>query len=57
MKKESLYRLFDDCRYKRNSLVYYGSELNLDIAKQSIDTARKLITELNAILKDTLNQK
>ena len=24
LKKEDMFRLFDDCRFKRNSLVYYG---------------------------------
>lgn len=35
LKKEDLFTLFDDLRYKRNSLTYYGSRMDFETAKQS----------------------
>jgi len=46
LEKEGLYRVFDDLRYKRNSLVYYGKRMDFETAKQSVEKARKLINEL-----------
>ncbi len=54
MKKERLSRLFDDCRYKRNSLVYYGRKMDLDTAKESISKSKELVKELKLILKKEL---
>ena len=50
--KESLFRIFDDCRYKRNSLVYYGRKMDLEIAKQTIEKCLKLIKEIELLLKE-----
>ena len=30
VEKQDLFRIFDDCRYKRNSLVYYGKKMDFD---------------------------
>ena len=46
LEKEGLCRVFDDLRYKRNSLVYYGKRMDFETAKQSVEKARKLINEL-----------
>lgn len=46
-----LFRLFDDLRYKRNSLVYYGKEMDFEVAKDSIEKAKKLIKGLEKIVK------
>ena len=46
LKREDLYILFDDLRYKRNSLTYYGSRMDFKTAKQAIDKCKKLIREL-----------
>lgn len=46
MKREDLYRIFDDLRYKRNSLTYYGSKMDFGVAKQAIQNCKKLIEEL-----------
>ncbi len=46
MKREELYRTFDDLRYKRNSLTYYGTKMDFEIAKQAIQNCKKLIEEL-----------
>lgn len=43
---ESLYRSFDDFRYKRNSLVYYGKEMNIDVAKETVTKIKKVIADL-----------
>jgi len=51
LKKEELFRLFDDCRYRRNSLVYYGNDVDFQTAKQSIDRAKRLIKELKEIVE------
>lgn len=52
LKKEHLFRLFDDCRYKRNSLVYYGRQMDFDIAKASIKKCEQLIKELSRLVKE-----
>ncbi len=46
LKREDLFILFDDLRFKRNSLVYYGSRMEFETAKQAIDKCKKLIKEL-----------
>lgn len=46
LKRNDLYLIFDDCRYKRNSIVYYGKDLNFEVAKESITNIKKLIEEL-----------
>src|SRR3989338_479968 len=49
LKKEPLYRLFDACRFKRNSLVYYGNKMDYELALELIEKAKKLIKELLTI--------
>ena len=51
LKREDLYRVFDDLRYKRNSLTYYGNRMDIDTAKQAIEKCKKLITEIKGFLK------
>jgi hypothetical protein len=50
LKREDLFIVFDDLRYKRNSLTYYGKKMDFDIAKQAIDKCKILILELNKLL-------
>ena len=50
LKNPKLFRFFYDCRFKRNSLVYYGKKMDLLIAKNSIQKCKKLISELNSLL-------
>ncbi|MBI3035228.1 hypothetical protein HYY71_02810 [Candidatus Woesearchaeota archaeon] len=50
---DDLFRLFDDCRFKRNSLVYYGKRMDFETAKDAIEKAKKLINEL----KNVINEK
>jgi len=49
LKREDLFRLFDDCRYKRNSLVYYGKRMDFETARDAIEKAKKLWKELNRL--------
>jgi|SRR3989338_11047266 len=46
IKREDLYILFDDLRYKRNSLTYYGNRMDYETAKQAIEKCKKIIKEL-----------
>ena len=36
LKYEDLFRIFDDLKYKRNSLTYYGKIMDFEIAKNSL---------------------
>ncbi len=56
LQKQELFRLFDDCRSKRNSLVYYGRKMDFENAKLSIQRYRKLIADLNNLLEPELGQ-
>lgn len=53
LKKDDLFRLFDDLRYKRNSLVYYGKEMEYTVALESIDKIQLIIKKIRVLL----NQK
>ena len=57
LKKEDLFRLFDDCRYKRNSLVYYGKRMDFDTAKDAIEKAKKLMGKLKSIIYEKLKNQ
>jgi len=50
LKKADLFRAFDDCRFKRNSLIYYGKRMDFETAKDAIEKAKRLIKELNKII-------
>jgi len=54
LKREDLFRMFDDCRFKRNSLVYYGKKMDFETAKEAIQKCIKLIKELNFLLNEHL---
>ncbi len=49
LKREDLYRLFDDVRYKRNSLTYYGKRMDYETAKQAIENCKRILRELKNI--------
>ncbi|MEK6848824.1 MAG: hypothetical protein AABX65_04295 [Nanoarchaeota archaeon] len=51
LKREDLFRLFDDLRYKKNSLAYYGKKMDFEISKQALESSKKLIKELKILLK------
>lgn len=52
LKKEKLYRLFDDVRFKRNSLVYYGKKMETEEALESIKKCKTLIDEIKILIKE-----
>lgn len=56
LKSESLFRLFDDCRFKRNSLIYYGRKMDFETAKEAIQKCNNLIKELNLLLDKELKK-
>lgn len=56
LQKQELFRLFDDCRFKRNSLVYYGKKMDFESAKCGIEKCRNLIADLNKFLEHELGQ-
>ena len=41
LKRGDLYVIFDDLRYKRNALTYYGSRMDYETAKQAIEKCKK----------------
>ncbi|NMB66651.1 hypothetical protein GYA25_01160 [Candidatus Woesearchaeota archaeon] len=51
IKREDLFNLFDDLRYKRNSLTYYGNKMDFKTAKQAIEKCKRLIKELKKIVE------
>lgn len=50
LNKEELFRIFDDLRYKRNSLTYYGNRMEHKIAIDSIKKSQLLIKELEKFI-------
>ncbi len=51
LKREDLFNIFDDLRYKRNSLIYYGSRMDCETAKQAIEKCKKLVKEIKKLIK------
>ncbi len=49
LKRGELYLIFDDLRYKRNSLTYYGNRMDFETAKQAIKKCKKLINQLKEL--------
>jgi len=55
-RRENLFRIFDDCRFKRNSLVYYGKKMDFEKAKEAIEKANALLKELSSIVSAKLGR-
>ncbi|MBT4824679.1 hypothetical protein HN695_08075 [Candidatus Woesearchaeota archaeon] len=55
MEEQKMFRIFDDCRYKRNSLIYYGKKLKFEVAKNAVEKCKWLIKELEVIIKEKIN--
>ena len=51
LNRNDLFLIFDDLRYKRNSLTYYGNRMDFEIANQSIKKCEKIVGELKKISK------
>ncbi len=50
IKNEKMFRIFDDIRFKRNSLIYYGKKMDFHSAKETIEESEKLIRMLEEFL-------
>jgi len=50
LKKADIFRVFDDCRFKRNSLIYYGRKMDFATAKKTIINCKKLIKDLEKLV-------
>jgi len=46
LKRDDLFIIFDDIRYKRNSLTYYGNRMDFETAKDAIEKCKNLIKQL-----------
>ncbi len=46
LKNRALFRKFDDCRYKRNSLLYYGKQMDFNVAKENIKISKEIIEKI-----------
>lgn len=55
IKREELFYIFDDLRYKRNMLIYYGKKMDFDICKDAIENSKRLIKEIKKIENDILS--
>jgi len=51
LNRKELYMIFDDLRFKRNSLVYYGKRMGFEFANKAINDSKKLISDLNSLIK------
>ena len=49
LNRQDVYEIFDDLRYKRNSLTYYGKMMDFEVAKISIKNCKKIIIEIENI--------
>jgi len=52
LKRDDLFRLFDDCRFKRNSLVYYGKRMDFETSIKTIEKSKKLFKEITLIINN-----
>ena len=49
LKRQDLYALFDDVRYKRNSLTYYGNRMDFETSKQAIEKCKRVIKDIQTV--------
>jgi uncharacterized protein (UPF0332 family) len=54
LKRDDLYIIFEDLRYKRNSLTYYGNKMDFETSKEAIEKSRRLIRALEVYHKAML---
>ncbi|MBT4604852.1 hypothetical protein HOC01_04385 [archaeon] len=52
----SLYREFDGCRYKRNSLTYYGKRMDFEVAKEAVEKSKGCLSRLYILLDEKLKR-
>lgn len=56
MKREDLFRDFNDFRFKRNSIIYYGNKLDFNVAKESINRIISFIQKLSLLLEKEIQK-
>lgn len=52
LKREDLFRMFDDLRYKRNALTYYGKRMDFELCINAIEKSEKLLKEIKKEYKN-----
>jgi hypothetical protein len=52
LKRDDLFRVFDDCRLKQNMLVYYGKWMDRETADGAIERLDGLIGSANGLLSE-----
>ena len=52
LQKPKLFDIFDDLRFKRNSLIYYGKRMDFEISKDAIEKSKEIIKKLISILNN-----
>ena len=52
LKRKDLFLIFDDLRYKRNSLTYYGRKMDFETAKASIEKCKTVMKEIEKEIKN-----
>ena len=50
LKRDDLFRMFDECRYNRNSIVYYGTEPEFEKTKKNIKQIKLFIQEIDKLI-------
>lgn len=50
LQREDIFRIYDDCRFKRNSLIYYGRKMDFATAKNAIEKCIKIIQEIDGLI-------
>lgn len=50
LKQEKIFNLFDDVRYKRNSLVYYGKKMDFETCLDAIEKCDRIIKWVLGVL-------
>ncbi len=53
LQRSDLFLIFDDLRYKRNSLTYYGSKMDFETAKVAIEDAKKIFIQMQNIIDNS----
>ncbi len=47
LQQEDIFHLFNDVRYKRNSLTYYGTRMDYAVAKEAIEQCKRIMKTLS----------
>ncbi len=54
--KQSLFIVFDDCRIKRNALIYQGRKMDFETAQMAVEKSKQLVQSLKKIVSDVQKQ-